>query len=251
MKAFLRISLALIFILTAIGFVFAFEFYAKEKIDSVEVIVAKEEIDFKEVITADNIQIINVRRTHAIENAIPVTAYESMIGKYASVKIAKGTQLYVDLIDTYNLVPDSTKGEFVAPLPKDWIFAVPGSMRRTFVADIYVIGTKEQLIYQNLQADSEEQGKSKSTVQSNIVPDAKPILENVRVASVKDNNNQEVVESEETNQATGQVANLEIIANDEMFETMRSYTQQGYRLYIVYKFDRSEEVEEGEVQDNE
>lgn len=247
MKAFLRVFLAFIFILCAIGFVFAFEFYAKEKIDSVEVIVAKEEIDFKEIITEDNIEIINVRRTHAIENAIPVTAYKSLIGKYASVKIAKGTQLYVELIDTYNLVPDSTKGEFVAPLPKDWIFAVPGSMRRTFVADIYVIGTKEQLIYQNLQQDSDEQGKSTSAAPQTIIPAAEPILENVRVASVKDNNNQEVVQSEETNQATGQVANLEIIANDEMFETMRSYTQQGYRLYIVYKFDRSAgDSQEGE-----
>ena len=251
MKAFLRIFIALVFILGAIGFVFAFEFYAKEKIDSVEVIVAKEAIDFKDVITEENIEIINVRRTHAIENAIPVTAYQSLIGKYASVKIAKGTQLYVELIDTYNLVPDSSKGEFVAPLPKDWIFAVPGSMRRTFVADIYVIGTKEQLIYRNLQEDSAEQGDTKKVIQSDVLPDAEPILKNVRVASVKDNNNQEVMESQETNQATGQVANLEIIANDEMFETMRSYTQQGYRLYIVYKFERSSDIAEGEEQDNE
>lgn len=242
MKAFLRIFVALIFILGAVGFVFTFEFYAKEKIDSVEVIVAKESIDFKEVITAENIQIINVRRTHAIENAIPVTAYDSLIGKYASVKIAKGTQLYVDLIDTYNLVPDSSKGEFVAPLPKEWIFAVPGSMRRTFVADIYVIGSKEQMIYRNLQEDSTDQGKSNEVIKTDVLPSSTPILTNVRVASVKDNNNQEVIESQETNQATGQVANLEIISTEETFETMRKYTDQGYRLYIVYKFERSEEV---------
>ncbi|MCE0555322.1 hypothetical protein LQK80_37385 [Bacillus thuringiensis] len=45
---------------------------------------------------------------------------------------------------------------------------------------------------------------------------AKPILQNVRVASVKDNGNKEVTETQEDQQnATGSVSNIEVIADQK------------------------------------
>lgn len=246
MKLFIRAIGAILLIAGAIGVGLLMEFYVYPKVDTVEVVIAKETIDFKKPITADNIEIINVRKGQKIENAIPVTHYKSLIGKYASIKIEKGTQIYSDLIDTYNLVPDSTKGEFVAPIPKDWLFAVPGSLRRTYVADIYAMGDKEREMLRQLQADAKRESgeKVEDTPQElNVTPSTAPILENVRVTSVKDNSNKEVRESEETKEATGQVSELEVIATDEMLSTIKEYTAAGYKLYVVYKFERADITE--------
>lgn len=243
MKTTLNVVLSVLFVAAGVGFVFFFEFYVSEKIDTVEVVVAKETIDFKTVITEENIQIANVKRGHEVENAIPITAYESLIGKHASIKIEKGTQIYTDLIDTYNLVPDTSKGEFVAPIPKEWLFAVPGSLRRTFVADVYAISDDEQRIKSQLESAATEQGDIKESDIQEIAPGTEPILESVRVASVKDSGNREVRESDETSEATGQVAALEIIATDEMLKTLTDNLNEGYKLYVVYKFERSSEVE--------
>lgn len=264
MKSFLRILLAFLFIAGGVGFVFAFEIYGKEKLDTVQVIIAKETIDFKKEITKENIEIVNVRRGLQVDNALPVTQYESLIGKHASIKIEKGTQLYTDLIDTYNLVPDSSKGEFVAPIPKEWLFAVPGSLRRTYVADVYAIGDKDQAVVQSLVKDAKAQPENSDApandndvIATDLTPSTNPILSGVRVASVKDGSNKEVRESEESSEATGSVAALEIIATEEMLDTMKMHMNAGYKLYVVYKFERANEVveteeeEEGEENDAE
>lgn len=246
MKSFLNIIIAVVFLSFGIGFVLVNEFYIKEKVDTVEVVVAKETIDFKKPITEENIEIINVRRGNEIENAVSVSQYRSLIGKYASIKIEKGTQIYTDLIDTYNLVPDTTKGEFVAPIPKEWLFAVPGSLRRTYVADVYAIGDKDRAVVQALTNDAadnaDSKGKKNDPIATDITPNSEPILTNVRVASVKDSGNKEVRESEETSEATGSVAALEVIATEEMLDTVKKAMNDGYKLYVVYKFERAADV---------
>ena len=162
MKRYTRLFLASFILLLGVGFLFGFEFYVKDKFNTVEVVVAKETIDFKEQITEDHIEIKNVRKGTEVENYIPAAKYQSLIGKYASIKIEKGTQLYSELIDTYDLVPDAKKGEFVAPIPKEWIFAVPGSLRRTYIADIYVVSDKDQMMVQKLLNEQAEENGNKN-----------------------------------------------------------------------------------------
>jgi hypothetical protein len=252
MKRTLRLIIAILLVIFSIGFILFFEFYAKEKIDTVPVIVATKTIEFKEPITEKNIAIKYVRRGTEVENHIPPTRYKSLIGKYASVKIEKGTQLYSALVDTYDLVPDAKKGEFIASIPKEWLFAVPGSIRRTYIADIYVVGDKEQAVIRSLIKDApqesgeenKEAANNNEIIQTNIKPNSAAILTNVRVASVKDNSNREVKESEETKEATGQVSSLEIVATEDMLNTIKQYTEQGYKLYVVYKFDRGDKSNE-------
>jgi hypothetical protein len=65
-----------------------------------------------------------------------------------------------------------------------------------------------------------------------------PIVQNVRVASVKDDSNKEVTDSTNQNSTTGVVSNIEIIADKDMFAKIKNYTDQGYKIYVVYKFDR-------------
>lgn len=243
MKRILRLFVAGLFLVLGIGFLFGFEFYVKDKFDTVEVVVAKEPIDFKEQITDEHIEIKNVRKGTEVDNYISATHFESLIGKYASIKIEKGAQLYKEMIDTHDLVPNSKKGEFVAPIPKEWLFAVPGSLRRTYVADIYVVSNKDQAVIQSLiQQANQEEGKDESDViRTDVKPNnAIPILTDVRVASVKDSANKEVKESKDTKEATGSVAALEIIATDESLDKIKTFAEQGYKLYVVYKFERGE-----------
>lgn len=246
MKRFGRVALALLLLSFGVAFVFYFEFELKDKLDTVEVVVAKESIDFKEQITADDLMVKTVRRGNEVEGHVKPLRLETLIGKHASVKIEKGTQIYPELIDTFDLVPDGSKGEFVAPIPKEWLFAVPGSLRRTYYADVYAIGDKEAMMIKQLQEDAkQESAKAEDEEESevlvtNVAPDSLPILENIRVASVKDGSNKEVTVSEETNEATGTVSALEIIADTEMLETIKTYTESGYKLYVVYKFERGE-----------
>lgn len=245
MKTFLRFLAVIMIVATGVGFVFAFEFYIKDEIGTTEVIVAKETIDFKEQITPEKIQIIHVRQGTEVANAYSKNRFESLFGKYASVKIEKGAQLYPELIDSYDLVPDSSKGEFVAPIPSDWLFAVPGSLRRTFVADIYAVGTEDQKIITKLKEDAaKEAGKEAEEIVVEPPTTGAPILENLRITSVKDSGNKEVIESEETKEATGTVSALEFIGTEEMLTTMKDYTNKGFKLYVVYKFERSEKLAE-------
>lgn len=255
MKRFGGYLLAIFLICAGVGFVFLFEFQLKDKIDTVDVVVAKESIAFKGEITADDLMVKAIRRGNEVNGAITPLEMETLIGKHASIEIKQGTQLYPELIDTYDLVPDESKGEFVAPIPKEWLFAVPGSLRRTYFADIYAIADKDALLINQLKEDakaanasSSEEGKEEESTEPDIIatdvkPDSLPILENVRVASVKDGSNKEVMVSSETNEATGTVSALEIISDVEMFETIKEYTESGYKLYVVYKFDRSDSGE--------
>ncbi|MEM5680353.1 hypothetical protein AAHB46_12595 [Bacillus paranthracis] len=150
-------------------------------------------------------------------------------------------------MDTYNLIPNEEKGEFIAPIPDSWLFAVPGSLRKTYIADFYLVPDKDQAVIRSLVQDSKgNEGKNdKEPLKTDEDSDvevmrlAKPILQNVRVASVKDNGNKEVTETQEDQQnATGSVSNIEVIADQKMLNKLKDYTSQGYKIYVVYKFGR-------------
>ncbi|MEQ2529094.1 SAF domain-containing protein [Bacillaceae bacterium CLA-AA-H227] len=256
MKKAQKILLPLLFLGIGLGSLGAYEFYFSDKINTVDVVVAKENIDFKEALTKENIEIATIRKDTLVEGAITPIDMDIILEKNAAIKINKGAQIYTDLIDEYDLIPNEKEGEFIAPIPEEWLFAVPGSLRKTFIADFYAIPDKEQSVIRSLIEDSQEIAidkdtktsnneatkepvKSNEAVDSKVVSENKPILSNVRVASVKDDSNTEVKATEENvDAATGSVTNLEIIANEDNLNTLREYTEKGYKLYVVYKYER-------------
>nr|AKO69662.1 flagellar protein FlgA [Aeromonas sp. Ne-1] len=246
MKKYFKIISAILFLVLGVGILFGWEFYFKDKIDTVEVIVAKQDITFKDKLTADNLEVKSIRRENAISNYLTPNDVDVVLNKYAAIDIKKGTQLYSKLVDTYNLIPNEKKGEFVAPIPDEWLFAVPGSLRKAFIADFYAIPDEEQQVIQSIVAsdsedenDSEDKKLTEEQVSNLVSKDNKPILQNIRVSSVKDGTNGEVKEStEDTEQATGEISTLEIIANDEILSTLQEYTSNGYKLYVVYRYER-------------
>jgi hypothetical protein len=213
MKNILKFLLPLVLLTGGISFIFIFEFYLKDKVNTIPVLIASENIQFKEMLTSENLTIRNVRRSQAVNGAylrMDEKKLSEMFGKLAAIDIQKGTQIYPALIDHFNLVPNEIEGEFIAPIPNQWIFAVPGSLRRSYYADFYVISEGSRKIG--------------------------PILTDVRVVYTKDSSNREVRNLQDNRyDATANISEVEIIASAEMLSTLSEYIEQGYKLYITYK----------------
>ncbi|WP_202078152.1 SAF domain-containing protein [Caldalkalibacillus salinus] len=227
MLKWLKLFIPVLILGTGIAFIFAFEFYLKDKVYTIPVIVAAEDIAFKESLTAENTEVVHIRRDHVIQGAYSPEVYQSeVLGQLSAIEIKKGTQLYSALIDHHNLTPRYDRGEFIAPIPNRWIYAVPGSLRRSYHADFYVTKESNDVV---LEID-EKSGMS------DIELDTKPILSNVKVLHTRDSSNREVRNIQESEyDATANISNIEIIATEKMLNTMKTYVEQGYKLYITYK----------------
>lgn len=273
MKVFtqkLKFVIPLLILVLGISFLFLFEFYIKDRVNTKAVIVASRDIPFKKQITKDDLTVKLINKDYLIKDTFRPDQMEYLIGTYASIEIKAGTQMYPALVDEYDLVPNESKGEFIAPIPEEWLFAVPGTLKRSYIADIYVVGNDEQLIMERLIRDSQEysENNSKNVPEEENTSEAtqnndrrsytsnktdsyirakyKPILKNVRIAHVRDGSNQEITKNPESNDpysATSTISTIEIIATDESLSTIRQYVDRGYKLYITYDYERSENDE--------
>lgn len=262
-KQKLKFIVPLLILVLGVSFIFVFEFYIKDKVNTEPVIVASRDIPFKKQITEDDLTVKHIHKDYLISETFRPDEMEYLIGTYASIGIKAGTQMYPELVDEYDLVPDESKGEFIAPLPTQWLFAVPGTLKRSYVADIYVVGSSDQLLLEQLINDSYEyegnetvkneseqesvedtktiNEQSQQEISSFLKQNYDPILKDVRIAHVRDGANQEITknpESSDPNSATANISSLEIIATNETLATIRQYVDQGYKLYITYDYER-------------
>lgn len=262
MKNALRFIIPFLFLLAGAGLLVGWTFYIEPNVNTGKVIVANKDIPFKAKITKNDVVVKQIQKDNIVNGAYTPNDIDLVVGKYSSIEIKQGTQVYSDLIDSFDLIPNEEKGEFIAPIPDSWLFAVPGSLRRTFVADFYVIPDKERAVIESLlketktsndnpessEGEPESSGKEpvKTTDESDdfVSEIGEPVLKNVRVSSVKDRANKEVKASEESKDAaTGVIANMEIVTDGKSLTKLREYTEKGYKLYVVYRYER---VKEGE-----
>lgn len=253
-KKSIAVFTAGLILMVGVAFIFVYEYYIEPKVNTVPVVVAASDINFKEPISEDALKVVQVKKDNLVNGAYQTQDINEIKNNYAAIDIKEGTQLYEALIDSYSLVPDEKKGEFIAPIPDEWLFAVPGSLRRAFVADFYAIPDEDQQMLKQIvnEANNEDSNKDEDkeqpietnkdtdTVLKQVI-DGEPILKNVRVASVKDSSNSEVknVEDQESGKtSTGVISNLEIISTSEMLQSLRDYTEMGYKIYVVYKYER-------------
>lgn len=247
-KKYASIFFALLILVGGVASIFVYDFYINPKVNTVPVVVASSDIGFKESLNEDSLEIVNVKKDHVVDGALEAHELSSLKGKMAAININQGTQIYQSLIDTYNLIPDESKGEFIAPVPNEWLFAVPGSLRSSYIADFYAVPDEDQQMLkqvideqQSTESDDGplkvEEGKSANV--EKLISNG-PILKDVRVASVKDSSNSEVgnLEGGNDGRTSGVISNIEIIADNKMLEKIRKHTQQGYKIYVVYKYER-------------
>lgn len=215
----------LLLLILGTSILLVYELYIKEHYNSVQVVVAKDTIEYKEKVEVGHLQEIRVPREQKIGTAYQSIADVMAYGDlHAAIKVEQGTQLYPGVFQQYHLIPSIAQGEFVAPIPRDWLFAVPGSLRRGYVVDFYAI----------LPQSIDSMPWRLSQV---------PILENVRVIHTRDATNKEVRNSPDKElDATANIVALEVLVNEESFALLKQTIDEGFIFYITYK-------DEGDYQD--
>jgi len=260
MKRFLKFLIPALMFVGAGAFVVFVQLYLVNKVNTVPVIVAKQNIEFKGVINQNTVAVKDVNKKDVVKGAYNAQDLKTLLGKNAAIDIKKGAQIYPEMVDSYNLIPNEKKGEFIAPIPKDWLFAVPGSLRRTYIADFYVIPDKSQQMIRNMVQSSQNNNNSQKQDSSSTKKDSTnntqpitgtqttdsvvkgittPVLSNVRVSSVKDSSNQEVTtDKKKGGISTGTITSIEIITTQDKLDKLKKFMNQGYKIYVVYKFNR-------------
>ncbi len=247
MKKFLSIILSVLIIVGGFGAVVAFD-KVKDEVNTTEVIVAKKDIAFKEKIQEEDLEVVGVPSDQVIESSLNPEDMKVALNAHAAIEIPKGAQIHSILLDSFDLIPNEKEGEFIAPIPKDWLFAVPQSLRKSYIADFYVISGDDQRVLNSL---SDKETK-KEDLEAAITNDKEPILKDVRISSVKDGSNNEVVTTTSKDAgSTGAISTIEIVANDEILNMLRDYTNKGYKLYVVYSFERSADKNQEDKKESE
>ncbi|WP_078557287.1 hypothetical protein [Bacillus alkalicellulosilyticus] len=240
MKPRTKIFLGVFTSLLVITFIPIYDFFIKNKIDSVEVVVVKagSEILPTEAITESNLSIERRRRQDLISEVVLASDIRDILGYDAAQLLVSNSMISRKMVDFDNLVPDESEGESIRPIISDMIYAMPGSLRRKDHIDIYTISS----------ARLEEQNKSENKASSIKEEDVKlgvlgqPILTSVRVVYVKDSGNKEVTSADEVRtsederlNATGNISDLELILNEEDFQRlMDAVIGNEMKLYITY-----------------
>ncbi|KZE68039.1 hypothetical protein AWM68_17875 [Fictibacillus phosphorivorans] len=256
MKPSVKIGLGIFVSLFTIGFIFLYDFYIKDRIDSEEVVVVKAgaQILKSEPITKDKLIIERREKSSLVEDVVYAADIDKIIGQDSKQTIVGNSMISTKMIDYEKLIPNADEGEAIRPITQKMIYAQPGSLRRKDVIDLYLVygdGTTNLMENGPSKVTSEVTAKEtdkETTVTSTtslsaeeIKLNTKPFLKGVKVVYVKDSGNKEVISAGEGNQdkrlnATSTISDLEVILNEEDFTNlMTEILSKGARLYITYQ----------------
>lgn len=245
LKSLILPMLGIFLMVVFLGAVWFWESYGREMYVYSQVIVASEDIKEGTPITQDMIAYEKIETTKIIKG--DVTDPNAIIGKVARHFIPKLAQMH----DAYVIAPDlmTDKDHFITPIPKEWIKAIPNTLRRGDTAYICFVNSN-LFVDQNANIKSTEtdqpitrdsqgniiQSVSPAQVQAmDTIPDA-PEIKTV-IAYVKDSANREVVTLSDKDRYDGSAAISELDLNltDQEFQTIKDEITKGSRLIIKYK----------------
>jgi hypothetical protein len=241
MKPWMKMVIGLLVALSVIGFLIVWEMFIKERIDTVQVVVVAKEIPKQEVISREHLSIENRKKSTLLSGAILAEDKNKILGEIAAHALVKNAMISKKDIDWERLTPDESKGEAIRPIPDEWIYAKPGSLRRKDKIDIYLWKPPVKVALNEGEQEVREPEKEIS-IDFDILKGEAPVLQDVPVIYAKDNSNKEVVnekgeketEEEKRLNATGTIAALEVNLDEDEFKSLMEATKQGYLLYITY-----------------
>lgn len=232
-----------------VGSLVSYDAFFKDQINTEDVLVVKQGVSVTEnqVLDGSNIEVVKRPKTQLPDKVLTASDAEKVTGKRAGVSISGNTVLTENHVDFLDLVPDADKGESIRPITQDMIFAVPNTLRRGDSVDIYALTENE---WGDLtHSENEEIVKG----DRNAVSKNDPVLEDIKVAYVRDSSNAEVQNAygstdedtttgeeapkEDTGRlyGTSTVTSLEVILDEDDFQTLMSQvTGNGKKLYVVY-----------------
>jgi len=241
MKPGVKIGIGIMVSFLTIGFIFFYDFYLKERIDSEEVVVVKAGTTIPKTERIDKKHLMIERRPKSslLEDVVLAKDIDKIIGNDTKHELVGNQMISMSMIDFDDLVPDTEFGEAIRPITGEWIYAQPGSLRRKDKIDIYLVhpdGTTNltqngpsKIISTEVGEGAETEGEGsedttdtentasnentevventevdENTVetQNNAKIERKPFLKGVRVVYVKDSSNKEVVSSSEEGSAS-------------------------------------------------
>jgi len=271
MNSTIKIILSVFLALSTIAFIVVWDLYISPNIDSVDVVVVPpdQQVNSKQTITGNEFIIESRPKSTLIDDPLLPEELESVVGIDTSAALLGNQIVSLSHFDFDGIQPNPDKGEAIRPIPDEWIYSQPGSLRRKDRINIYLFDERQVNIPNvhavNSQLEEREEEKQNETDneeleeltedvtnedfeeavkeiedQDLIETGSKPLLTQIPVVYAKDRSNNEVVDhleadSQERYNATGQISDLELNLSESDFNLLLGYIKQGYRLYITYQ----------------
>lgn len=210
MKVYQARIFAALLIIASITLAASWEFYFDDRFNSGVVIVTTHDLTKGHIVKYSDLSPVRVKN-----NIIPtgsINDINSVVNKETVVSLNKGMIAVSSFFDSADIVTDTKK--MIVPVPNQWIYSLPGSLRRKDKVTIYEFGANK-----NVQAEE-------------------PLFENISVAYAKDSANQEVKASNNKMQridATGNISQLELVMTAKQFKIMESKAAEGKKFIFTYR----------------
>ncbi|MDQ0255490.1 hypothetical protein J2S74_002872 [Evansella vedderi] len=242
MKPYLKITLGILMAAVVIGFIVFWDLYLKDGITSEEVVIVRPhvQIEAKEAIQREHLMIESRHRSSLVDGAVLADQIDEIVGYDAAVLLVGNSILSTSHIDFDDIVPNPEEGEAIRPIPDEWVYAKPGSLRRKDRIDIYVIqaiDTHNINFQEEMARASREIADDEHQRSDDVKLQIEPILTNIPVIYAKDSSNREVVgqtRGDSRLDASGRISDLEVNLNREEFKILMDHINKGYKLYITY-----------------
>ncbi|MCM3715432.1 SAF domain-containing protein [Alkalihalobacillus oceani] len=147
----LKIIAALFVSSIAIVFVIVWDLYLKDHIDSERVVIVKANSDIQrgQTLTKDMFEIETRPKSALVEGVVKESELNHILGKDAAERLIKNAQLSTEQVDFDRITPNKEEGEAIRPIPNEWIFAKPGSLRAKDQISIYAFtpSSAEEVVY--------------------------------------------------------------------------------------------------------
>lgn len=141
MKPSTKLILSAISGLLVIGFIVLWDLVIVPSIDSEEVVVVKPNVvihKFDDIKQSD-LTIEKRNRGSLIEGYIKPEDIKTIVGKQAAQNLVGNQIISTRFVDLDNSEPNPEKGESIRPIPNQWIYALPATLRRKDTIDIYLV----------------------------------------------------------------------------------------------------------------
>lgn len=141
MKPITKLILSGISGLLVIGFIVLWDLVIVPSIDSVEVVVVNPNVVVHkyDVIQESDLMVASRNRESLIEGYLKSEDLQTIVGKQSEQNLVGNQIISTRFIDLDNSEPNPEKGEAIRPIPNQWIYALPATLRRKDAIDIYLV----------------------------------------------------------------------------------------------------------------